>query len=178
MASAALALAYQGESLSATGELDKAIDCYTQAIELDPLFAKPYADRGYCYARTGRHQQAIVDYNEAIRLETEEPSSLVYNNRALSYEELGMHEQAIADYNEALRINANFATALYNRGSFLSRHGRLTEALGDFSSAITLDSSDVESLVGRATVHYALGRYDKVSRPSLPLESDTRDFIG
>ena len=50
---AALSEAYEwyckGGDYEDSGELEKAIECYTKAIELNPRFDEPYRCRGKCY---------------------------------------------------------------------------------------------------------------------------------
>src|ERR1035441_3494377 len=57
-----------GVSASQTGEHDKAITDFTEAIRLAPKRADAYYNRGVAYGNNGEHDKAIADYNEAIRL--------------------------------------------------------------------------------------------------------------
>ena len=47
---------------------DTAIACYSEAIRLDPDYAKACKNRGIAYAEKGEYDKAIKDYTEAIRL--------------------------------------------------------------------------------------------------------------
>jgi hypothetical protein len=78
------------------GEYKKAIEDYTEAIRLDPLYALGYHNRGVAYYQLGEYQEAIKDYDEAIRLDPLYASA--YLNRYFAYYELGQHEKAAQDY--------------------------------------------------------------------------------
>ena len=49
----ARALNEQGMAFRNSGELEKAIDCYEKAIELDPRFADPWNNLGIAYRQQG-----------------------------------------------------------------------------------------------------------------------------
>ena len=66
------------------------------------------------YSKKGGQDRAIADYNEAIRLNPEEPSP--YLNRGVAYARKGDKDRAIADYGEAILRNPKFALAFCNRG--------------------------------------------------------------
>lgn len=65
-----------------------------------PDLAWAYSNRGLGYRRQGRLQNALDDYNEAIRLRPNYPDA--YGNRAYLLDLLGVHDQAIADWETAL----------------------------------------------------------------------------
>ena len=52
------------------------------------------------------HQEAIQDYDEAIRLNPQ--FALAYFNRGLAYQELDQHLLATRDYDEAIRLDTTF----------------------------------------------------------------------
>ena len=50
------------------GQIDKAIDDYTRAIEINPGFATAYYNRGSAYNFEGRIDIASHDYKKALKL--------------------------------------------------------------------------------------------------------------
>ena len=54
-----------------SGDYEKAIEKYDEAIQLDPEYASTYGNRGHSYHALGQYQRAIQDYDEAIRLDPE-----------------------------------------------------------------------------------------------------------
>ena len=51
------------------GEVDKAIDDFTEAIQYEPDYAEAYYNRGNAYAIKREFDLAMVDFNKAICLE-------------------------------------------------------------------------------------------------------------
>jgi tetratricopeptide (TPR) repeat protein len=91
-----------GRQASIDNRLDKALDAFNKAIELDPKVAKAYVNRGGAYVKLGNYKQAIADYDKAIELTAE--FALAYYNRGLAYSAFGNHNQAIADWKIAARL--------------------------------------------------------------------------
>ena len=63
------------------GELDRAIDDWNKAIELDPKLAQAYNNRGAAYNGTGEHDLAIKDYTTAIKHQPDHGKA--YSNRGI-----------------------------------------------------------------------------------------------
>jgi len=97
-----LAFAYfnRGNAYFENKEHGRAIADFSEAIRLDPGFARTYNNRGFTYSVKGDYDNAIADYGEAIRLDPK--YALAYYNRAGAYRIKGDFERAIADYDEAI----------------------------------------------------------------------------
>ena len=91
-------------------EYQKAIEDLTEAIRIDPKFAKAYYNRAYIYSELGEYQKAIEDYTEVIR--TASPLDpiygLVYMSRGLAYDELGQKDKADVDRKRACELDSQF----------------------------------------------------------------------
>ena len=87
-------------------------------------------NRGNAFLDAGKYQEAIKDYNQALKLQPNNP--LIEHNRGLARLELGQAEAALADFNRVLTLDPNFALALYNRGRALEKLGRIPEARGAY----------------------------------------------
>lgn len=92
--------------------------------------------QGVAYHELGQDQQAIKDYNEAIRQEPDNASA--YSNRGVAYHKLGQYQQAIEDYNEAIRREPDDALAYYNRGITYLRQGNNKLGCSDAQKACAL----------------------------------------
>ena len=115
-----------------------------------PNTAKPYAstrttpalvsDLGIALSRQGRHDESIVAYREAIRLN---PYAGTFRcNLGITLARQGKLDEAIAEYREAIRLDPYDARFHINLGLDLQSQGKLDEAIATYREAIRLDPYD------------------------------------
>ena len=80
----------------------------------------------------GQNQQALQDYDEAIRL-APEAGDLYYSyyNKGLVYSDLGQHWQGIQDLNEAIRLFPGQGWLYDGRATIYDRMGDQQKAIAD-----------------------------------------------
>jgi tetratricopeptide (TPR) repeat protein len=86
----------------------------TSAKWTGPRLAAIYYNRGAIHGKRHDFDSAIVDYNQAIRLDPQNVDAHI--NRGVAYYAKGDSDRAIADYERALRLDPNNADAYNNRG--------------------------------------------------------------
>lgn len=91
------------------GNFDVAVEYYTKAIRIDPLFDKAYYNRGLAYACKEEYDKAIEDINKMIELKPNFAEA--YYILGLAYEYKNMPDKAIENYNKALELNPDFKDA-------------------------------------------------------------------
>jgi tetratricopeptide (TPR) repeat protein len=96
-------------------EPDRAISGYTEAIRLNPAFARAYDGRGFARLQQGEHDRAISDFTEAIRLEPR--FSVAHPWRGIAYRALGRLDEAVADFETVLRLNPSGRDASRSRSA-------------------------------------------------------------
>ena len=74
----------------------------TRRYGFDTEFALAYNNRGIAYGNLGRYHRAILDYNDAIRLNPKDP--VIYTNRALAYTLIGEDTRAQEDVGRAVEL--------------------------------------------------------------------------
>lgn len=100
----------EGETLSTTlsnrglgylrsGQYDKAIIDFSEAILINPKNPFAFDNRGDAWREKGNFDRALADYNEALRVEPDFSSARL--NRGITYEKLGDTAKARADYEVA-----------------------------------------------------------------------------
>jgi hypothetical protein len=72
----------RGDSALAKKDLETALKCYEQALELDPNFADGYAGRGAALFRSGKVADAVLDWESTLRLDPEHAKAREYLARA------------------------------------------------------------------------------------------------
>jgi tetratricopeptide (TPR) repeat protein len=138
----------------------KAIEYLTNAIELQPDYARAYNGRGIAYhANLGQEQRAIDDYNEAIRLKPNYADA--YGNRGNAYTILGQYQRAIEDYNVIILLKPNDADAYHGRGIAYTNLGQYQRAVEDYNEAIRLKLNYVDAYYNRGLAYTNLGQYQR-----------------
>ena len=132
------------------GNCDKAIECYTRAIEQDPKNVDAYYNRGIAYCEFFHH------YDKLPRQ--------TYIEAGLSNEEAAF-QKAMTDFNQTLELDPDYALAYFGKGNahYLyvdSYTDRATKVIPEYEKALEhegwiLDKAGVE---GVAAVYTNLGR--------------------
>jgi tetratricopeptide (TPR) repeat protein len=122
--------------------------------------AVAYDNRGIAYANKGDFDRAIVDFNEAIRLDPH--NAAAYSNRGNAYNDKGDHERAIPDLDEAIRLDPKRAAAYNNRCWARFLIGRdLPQALADCTESLRLSPNNANTINTRGVVQLKLGAFDR-----------------
>ena len=155
-----LALHYNlGIALHAKGQIDEAIGCYRQAIQLKPDYSEAHNNLGGVLSELGRFDEAIASYRQAIQLKPEfaEPHSNLGN----ALKDRGELEAAIASHRHAIRLKPDYAEAHNNLGSALSTLGRFDEAIASFRQAISLKPGFAEAHNNLGSAMKDVGQLDE-----------------
>jgi tetratricopeptide (TPR) repeat protein len=94
-------------------------------------------------ARKGQSDEAMVHYEEAIKLQPNYADA--YYNRGNVLFEKGRIDEAIADWEKTLQIQPNDADAHTCLGNALLRQGSLKEAIAHYERALALAPEDPHS---------------------------------
>jgi len=134
-----------------TGNLQEAVNTYTEAINLKPDEWTGYSYRAKVLLQTRKYDEAISDISKAITLSPQTLS--LYAVRANCYQAKGEHEKAIADFNMALSGSGNKDKSAYitysQRGSSYHSNKQYYEAITDYTKAIELGQSYANNLPGK-----------------------------
>ncbi len=122
---------------------DNAIDDFTAALRLKADDSDLYLARGQDYHMNGQYDQAIADFDAALKLKN---SPVTVIQRGASYRAKGDYDRAVADYTAVIAVDAKDSGLdgweIYNeRGiaEFFAAH--YDTAAADFDKALTLGSS-------------------------------------
>lgn len=121
--------------------------------------SKDYSNRGVTYYKLHRYDEALTDFNQALKLNANSP--LVYNNRANTFADLQQYEKAIADYTQAIELDPNYAEAYANRGSAYHELGQYEAALADYNWAIQLDPDNAVTYNNRGNTNDKLNKHEQ-----------------
>ena len=139
-------------------DYNKAMICYSEAINLNNQNATAYYNRGVVYDELGKFSQAIADYTKAIAINPKFFEA--YNNRGYAYDKLKDKTQAIADYTMAITINPQYSIAYYNRGNLYADLKNYQQAIYDYTQAIAINPKDFEAYFNRGVAYLKMTDYD------------------
>jgi len=146
----------QGLEHVKNGDIEAAIDNFTEAIELNPDHFFAHLNRGDCFGKKHQYERAVKDYSRAIELD--DRSAEAYFNRGLCYADQGKRGRAVTDYTKTIELDPQNKLAYMNRGLCYSEQGRHEQAIRDFSRAIELDPDLAWAYMWRGICRKALGR--------------------
>lgn len=102
---------------------------------MEPTNAMAYSNRGSAYSRLQDIENALANYDLAIKHNPEYPTA--YANRAFAYYKVGRYEEGVADCNRAVALKPNQAYGYSNRGLCRAALGD-KGARADFQKALEI----------------------------------------
>lgn len=127
----AVLLNNRGAALAATGQLDAAVGCYTQALRLDARLAQAYGNRANALSRLGLHADSLKDYARALEHAAPSDTPIMRCNRALARRALGDLEGALQDLDVAIARDQHLGMARVARAGLHALAGRAELARAD-----------------------------------------------
>jgi len=137
-----------GLSLEETGApIEKAIEAYRKAVELNPGAAGALVNLGTIYYRQRKYEEAESQYQRAIEVDANYP--LAHYNLGNLYDEQGDLTRAEQHYNTALQLNPNYADAHFNLALLSERRGDFLKAVRHWKSYLKLDNTGTWANIAR-----------------------------
>ncbi len=148
-------------------DLIKAIEYFTQAIEIDPEYALAYSGMADCYTVLGDQQH--IPYREAF------PRAKEFALRAAQLDDSSVEAHASLgtaisnmydwdggerEFKRALELNPNYATGHQGYGILLMRTGKLDDSLREALAAQQLDPLSPQITLFCGQVYERMGKYD------------------
>jgi lipoprotein NlpI len=155
----AIAYYQRGLAYNRKGLHDEAMLDFSEAIRLNPEFARAYYQRGYLARQAGQDELAIADYDCAIQFDPQLVHA--YINRGVLRIDRGLYYHALQDFHKAIRLDPTRARIYSDRGCAYYGSGHYDRALEDFDQALRLDPNYVVAHLHRGHVHCAKGHYAK-----------------
>ena len=126
-----------GNALYDQSNLGEAIGYYRAALALRPQTVSLRYALGDLYLGLHRWDGAIAEYEQAVRLDPENPWCHNRLGFTLAWKG-GRDDEAIAQFREAIRLDANIGWSHYFLAIALEHKGRLDEAVDEFREAARL----------------------------------------
>ena len=139
------------------GRFDKAIEAFTEAIDLHSENSLYFEDRGWAYANLNQLKEASNDFDQSIRLDPQNADA--YRGRGTVLGFLGQTDQALGYLTDAIRLNPIDSVSYVVRGSIYADLGQTERALSDFDEAIVITPEEKDNYVIRSMAQRVLGNY-------------------
>lgn len=121
-----------------------------------PTTAAACRTQGLASEESGRQAEAGSAYDEAVRLDPNDPQNFCL--RGHLHRKEGRFDEATADFENAIRLAPGLAIGYYGRGMSAFDRKQFVEAIDDFNITVRLDDAHAEALLKRSSCFAALGR--------------------
>jgi tetratricopeptide (TPR) repeat protein len=115
-------------------------------------------ERGIALRRKGDIDRAILEYNEALRLDPQ--YAIAYNNRGYALERKGQFDKALADYNMAIQLKPTNGRTYANRAGVFKARQDWGSAYSDLTRALSLGHQNTTVYFERGYALLQMGRHD------------------
>lgn len=146
-------LAYLG-----LNDQDRAIDDFSNALELDDKNQEAALNRGGVYLNRKQYARAHDDFSMVIKLN---PLSIeAYLGRSRAFQEEGDHDRAIADLAKIIAHEPNNVGALYSMGISYKAEHQDEKALETFDKVLKIDSNHAAASYQKAGIYARTKKID------------------
>jgi Tfp pilus assembly protein PilF len=114
---------------------DLSIEQFSKAVDRNPKMADAHFHLGTAYAETGRWEDAVASYRNALALPTLAIPDLVHQNMGLALYHLKRYPEAESSLRFALSLDPKLQAGYYNLGLVLMAENRSREARAAFRQA-------------------------------------------
>lgn len=165
--------------------LESAIECFKQAIEIDPDYSMAYVGLADSYNLRSYYSGVIPQdtFPEAVSwadkaLAIDPTLAEAYTSRAYAISRCYWNwGQADIEYKKAILLKPNYATSHQWYAEYLTAMGRFNDAIREANRALELDRHSPIVNAALGTVLYFSGRYDQAIRQYRRTIKKNPDFI-
>jgi tetratricopeptide (TPR) repeat protein len=97
---------------------------------------KALVDRGMENCQNGRYDQALKDFNDALKLKPNDAMLITY--RGVVYYAKGQNDLAMKDFNRAIELDPKAGKAYYQRGMIYENQQKYSQAAEELKKAKSL----------------------------------------
>lgn len=133
-----------GKNLAKAGNLPKAEESFTKAIEMDPYYPESYHNRGIIQTAQHKIEEAIESFKKLIDIEPYNPEH--YNSIGLVYFQEMSFVESEMNFRKAIEIDQKHPGALFNLGKLLFNMERIDESLSFIERFLAIDSLNTEAM--------------------------------
>jgi len=129
-------------------DYNSVLTIWQDTVEKCPNNSRAHNNLGNALARTGKVEEAIAHYEQALQIEPD--LAEVHYNLGTALAQVYRVPEAIAQYEQALRIKPDYAGAHSSLGVVLAGLGKSEDAIKQYQDALRIEPDN-------AAAHYNLG---------------------
>jgi tetratricopeptide (TPR) repeat protein len=155
----AVILVFSGATYARNTLWNDSVRLWGNAIEGSPNKARPHYNLGLSYKVRGRIDEAINEYQIALKLKPDFAETRY--NLGMAYEAQGRLSEAINEYQTALKLNPAHARSHNNLGNIYAAQGRIDEAINEYKTVLNLSPNFIEAHNNLGVAYKAQGQIDE-----------------
>lgn len=140
----------RGLAYLALNDADKAIDDFSNALELDDRNQDALMNRANVFLARKGYDQAQQDFGKVI--EMNRGNAAAYAGRARAFAEAGSHDRALADLGKLLELEPRNVAALYGMGVAYRSKRQDDRAIEAFDRLLKIDDKHAASSYQKAAI--------------------------
>jgi len=117
-----------------------AIEHYSEALKIDPLYSQGYYSRGIAKVQLKEYQAAVVDFKKCLKLNEENAKAHYYAGFCLM--NMKQNQEAIKSFSRALQKDPSLTMVYYYRAKIQMQDGNYQRAIRDFNESIVKKGND------------------------------------
>jgi tetratricopeptide (TPR) repeat protein len=159
----------KGKKCFAHGEYEDAAEYFTKAISENPNRADYYIDYGMTLIALKQYDKAITEFDRAYQdkdagVIIQKKNKKILRGKGIALYCKKEYKEAIRQFDQALKIGVSSdldKDILYYKASTFLAMGSCEDAIGVYSSMLSMDKKDITALMNRAYCYRILGKYAK-----------------
>jgi tetratricopeptide (TPR) repeat protein/tRNA A-37 threonylcarbamoyl transferase component Bud32/TolB-like protein len=158
--------------------IEKAQSSCKRAIEMSDRLSSGYVMLGTIYGKTGRNEEAIKEFQQALQLDPENYDAA--RELATIYENLGRLEEAIELLRKFIDLKPSYWAVFSELGYFYYHQGRYEEAEKMYRRSTELMTENVNDYNNLTAIYFQMGKIDSaraVFDKSVALEPDALTYV-
>ena len=129
-------------------DLNEFFSYLSKGVEIEPDSPAPLIERAYYYEQIGKYTNAILDYNDALKLANKDSATiLIHINLGGVYQKIQKPEIAYDNLLKAYKMDSNHIGVLNNLSMCLDDLGKRNEARKCLLKIIDIDSTFIGAYV-------------------------------
>ena len=146
----------EGIEYSKQGNMEKAMECFDKAIEINPLFKLPWANKADIFLRLKKYDEALNCVNKALEQHPNWTEGLKL--KAMILINMGRNEEALEFLERTLKINPEDWSVWDNLGRAYFNLKKYENALKCFDRALELNPKNHELLYLKGVSLASIGK--------------------